>query len=143
MAARKPHRRFGLGLTAFGALGATIVLAAPQAGAWPSGLTVSGTEHNVGCTYTLTATITLDRLTSVKFTDNGTELPGSPVTPQLLSNKVTIDWKPTTAGAHKLVVTQDLIPYSTTVDVSEANSFGSFGCALGGGLGGLIPSLSG
>ncbi|MGW4245056.1 hypothetical protein [Nocardia sp. NPDC004722] len=133
-------RRAGLGAAAFGAAAGVVVLVAPQAGAWPSDLTVSGgSTHNVGCSYTLTATVTLDRLTSVTFKDNGTEIAGSPVTPSLLSNNVTLSWTPSTAGSHTLTATQDLITKSLAVDVSPASSFGSFGC----GLNGLLPSLSG
>ncbi|GAB2555661.1 hypothetical protein [Nocardia heshunensis] len=133
-------RRVGLGAMTFGAVAGVAVLVAPQAGAWPSDLTISGgSSHNVGCSYTLTATVTLDRLTSVSFKDNGTELTGSPVTPSLLSNNVTISWTPSTTGSHTLTATQDLITKSLAVDVSPASSFGSFGC----GLNGLLPSLSG
>ncbi|WP_405497737.1 hypothetical protein [Nocardia sp. NBC_00511] len=131
-------RRAGLGVTTLGAVAGAIVLAAPQAGAWPSDIAVSGTSHNVGCSYTVTATIAVDRLTSVKFTDNGTELTGSPVSPSLLSGTVTISWTPTTAGNHTLVATQDFLTKSVDVQVSPASSFGSFGC----GLNGLLPSLS-
>ncbi|MTE13864.1 hypothetical protein [Nocardia aurantiaca] len=133
-------RRVGTGVTAFGAVAGIIILAAPQAGAWPSNLEVSGgSTHNVGCSYTLTATVEVDRLTSVSFTDNGTELTGSPVSPSLLSNKVTINWTPTTTGSHELTATQTFIPKSITVQVSPQSSFGSVGC----GLNGLFPSLSG
>ncbi|AYF76116.1 hypothetical protein D7D52_22300 [Nocardia yunnanensis] len=133
-------RRVGLGAMTFGAVAGTIVLVAPQAGAWPSNLEVSGgSTHNVGCSYTLTATVEVDRLLSVTFKDNGTELTGSPVSPSILSNKVTINWTPSTPGSHTLTATQDLISKSIAVDVSPASSFGSFGC----GLNGLLPSLSG
>ncbi|MFE3222839.1 hypothetical protein [Nocardia sp. NPDC059228] len=132
-------RRVGMGLTTFGAVAGTVVLVAPQAGAWPSNLEVSGSTHNVGCSYTLTASVEVDRLTSVSFTDNGVELTGSPVSPSLLSNKVTINWTPSAAGSHELKATQTLISKSITVQVDPASSFGSFGC----GLNGLLPSLSG
>ncbi|APA97645.1 hypothetical protein [Nocardia seriolae] len=133
-------RRAGLGVTTFGAVAGVIVLAAPQAGAWPSDLQVSGgSTHNVGCSYTLTATLDVDRLLSVAFRDNGTELTGSPVSPGLLNGKATINWTPSTAGSHTLTATQDLISKSITVQVDPASSFGSFGC----GLNGLLPSLSG
>ncbi|MFE3195252.1 hypothetical protein ACFXHA_40045 [Nocardia sp. NPDC059240] len=132
-------RRVGLGAMTLGAVAGVAVLVAPQAGAWPSDLTISGgSAHNVGCSYTLTATVTLDRLTSVSFKDNGTEI-GNPVTPSLLSNSVTTSWTPSTTGSHTLTATQDLITKSLAVDVSPASSFGSFGC----GLNGLLPSLSG
>ncbi|MGV9667010.1 Ig-like domain repeat protein [Nocardia niigatensis] len=133
-------RRVGVGVTTFGAVAGAIVLAAPQAGAWPSDLQVSGgSSHNVGCSYTLTATLDVDRLLSVSFRDNGTELTGSPVTPSILTGKATLSWTPTTAGSHTLTVTQDLFSKSITVQVDPASSFGSFGC----GLNGLLPSLSG
>ncbi|WP_067829544.1 hypothetical protein [Nocardia inohanensis] len=134
-------RRVGMGLTTFGALAATMVLAAPQAGAWVGNLEVSGSDHKVGCSYTLTASVEVDRLSTVKFTDNGTDIPGSPVSPSLLSNKVTLKWTPSTAGSHKIEARQILISDSITVQVGASSSTGSFGC--GGGLGGLIPSLSG
>ncbi|MEV6280082.1 hypothetical protein [Nocardia sp. NPDC051832] len=137
-------RRIGMGLTAFGAMAATMVLAAPQAGAWVGNLEVSGKDHKTGCSYTLTASVEVDRVSTVKFTDNGADIPGSPVSPSLLSNKVTIKWTPSTPGAHKLEARQLLISDSVTVQVTASG--GGSGSASGsacGGLGGLIPSLSG
>ncbi|MFE7717416.1 hypothetical protein ACFU44_00015 [Nocardia rhizosphaerihabitans] len=137
------HRRFGragFGITAFGAVAASIVLAAPQASAWVGNLNVAGSDHKVGCSYKLTASVEVDRLTSVKFTDNGVDIPGSPVSPSLLSGTVSITWKPTTAGQHKLEARQLLISDSITVTVGEAAATGSAGC--GGGLADLFPSLS-
>ncbi|QLY33784.1 hypothetical protein [Nocardia huaxiensis] len=131
--------RVGIGVTTFGAMAATIVLAAPQAGAWVGNLEVSGSGHKAGCQYTITASVEVDRLSTVKFTDNGVDIPGSPVSPSLLSNKVTIKWTPSTAGAHKIEARQILISDSITVQVAENTSSGSSSC----GLGGLIPSLSG
>ncbi|MBL1077977.1 hypothetical protein JK358_26590 [Nocardia sp. 2] len=142
MNVQKPRAgRVGIGLTTFGAMAATIVLTAPQASAWVGNLEVSGTGHKVGCQYTLTASVEIDRLSTVKFTDNGTDIPGSPVSPSLLSNKVSIKWTPTTAGSHTLSARQLLISDSITVQV--AASSGNSGSSCGGGLGGLIPSLSG
>ncbi|MGV9615996.1 hypothetical protein [Nocardia xishanensis] len=141
-----PHRhlrRAGFGVTAFGAMTAVAVLAAPHASAWVGDVTVSGTKHTVGCTYTVTARVDVDRLTEVKFTDNGEAIPGSPVKPSLTSNKVSLTWTPATAGAHKLEARQLLISDSVTVNVVErGGSTGSAG-ACGGGLGGLLPGLSG
>lgn len=140
-------RRVGMGLTTFGAMAATIVLTAPQASAWVGNLEASGKDHKVGCTYTLTASVEVDRISTVKFTDNGKDLPGSPVSPSLLSNKVTIKWTPDSAGVHKLEARQILISDSISVTVAESSggsgsASGSAG-GCGGGLGGLIPSLSG
>ncbi|MCU1640002.1 MAG: hypothetical protein JWN03_277 [Nocardia sp.] len=132
-------RRAGMGLTAFGAAAATMVLVAPQASAWVSDISVGGSNQQVGCAYTVTATVAVDRLLSVSFTDNGTAITGSPVTPSLLSNSVTIQWTPTTAGAHTIQATQDFISKSTVVQVAASSAFGSVGC----GLNGLFPSLSG
>ncbi|MEV6773003.1 hypothetical protein AB0N05_30640 [Nocardia sp. NPDC051030] len=134
-------RRVGMGLTTFGALAGAMVMAAPTAGAWVGNLEVSDKDHKVGCSYTVTASVEVDRLSTVKFTDNGKDLPGSPVSPSLLSNKVTIKWTPDSVGAHKLEARQILISDSITVQVAAASNSGSAGC--GGGLGGLIPSLSG
>ncbi|WP_306359545.1 hypothetical protein [Nocardia sp. CC227C] len=138
-------RRVGMGLTTFGAVAAAIVLAAPQAGAWVGNLEVSGKDHRVGCTYTLTASVEVDRVSTVKFTDNGKEIPGSPVSPSLLSNKVSLRWTPQTAGSHRLEARQILISDSITVQVAESSggSGSASGSACGGGLGGLLPSLSG
>ncbi|MEU8901687.1 hypothetical protein [Nocardia sp. NPDC048505] len=134
-------RRVRMGFTAFVAVAATLVLTAPQAGAWVGDLAVSGQDHKVGCTYTLTASVEVDRLSTVKFTDNGADIPGSPVAPSVLTNKVSLKWTPQTAGAHKLVARQLLVSDSVTVQVAAAGNSGSSGC--GGGLGGLLPSLSG
>ncbi|MEV6070691.1 hypothetical protein AB0L82_29460 [Nocardia sp. NPDC052001] len=134
-------RRAGMGVTAFGALAATMVMAAPQAGAWVGNLQVDGgAEHKTGCSYTVTASVEVDRLSTVKFTDNGVDIPGSPVAPSLLSNKVTIKWTPTTVGNHKLEARQILISDSINVQVTAGSNTGSLGC--GGGLGGLIPTGS-
>ncbi|WP_067570647.1 hypothetical protein [Nocardia acidivorans] len=135
-------RRAGMGVTAFGVMAATMVLAAPQAGAWVGNLEVSGgSEHKTGCSYTITASVEIDRLSTVKFTDNGADIPGSPVAPSLLSNKVTIKWTPATAGNHRLEARQILISDSIDVQVTAGSGTGSLGC--GGGLGGLLPSFSG
>ncbi|MET9215819.1 MULTISPECIES: hypothetical protein [unclassified Nocardia] len=135
------HRQFGragFGVTAFGAVAASIVLAAPQASAWVGNVTVAGSDHKVGCSYKLTASVEVDRLTSVKFTDNGVDI--ATVSPSLLSGTVSTTWKPTTAGQHKLEARQLLISDSITVTVAEAPATGSAGC--GGGLADLFPSLS-
>ncbi|MEV0436331.1 hypothetical protein [Nocardia sp. NPDC050413] len=134
------HRlgRAGFGITAFGAVAATIVLAAPQASAWVGNLSVAGTDHKVGCSYKLTASVEVDRLTSVKFTDNGQDI--GTVSPSLLSGTVSMTWKPTTTGQHKLEARQLLISDSITVTVGEAAATGSAGC--GGGLGDLLGSGS-
>ncbi|RBO89517.1 hypothetical protein [Nocardia puris] len=140
-APHRPLRRAGFGLTAFGAMTAVAVLTAPHASAWVGNLEVSGKDHTVGCTYTLTASVEVDRVSTVKFTDNGKEIPGSPVAPSLLSNKVSIKWTPSTPGAHKLEARQILISDSITVQVAEGASSGSAG-GCGGLLGGLIPGSS-
>ncbi|MEU0542024.1 hypothetical protein [Nocardia sp. NPDC005978] len=133
-------RRAGVGVTAFGAMACTVILAAPQASAWVGDVAVSGSNHKAGCSYTVTASVEVDRLSSVKFTDNGKDIPGSPVSPSLLSNKVTIKWTPDSAGAHKIEARQLLISDSITVQVAAGTGTGSLGC--GGGLGDLLPSLS-
>ncbi|WP_229684246.1 hypothetical protein [Nocardia camponoti] len=128
--------RAGFGVGTVGAVAVSLVLAAPQASAWVGNLNVAGSDHKVGCSYKLTASVEVDRLTSVKFTDNGVDIPGSPVSPSLLSGTVSITWKPTTAGSHKLEARQLLIGDSINVTVGEAAATGSAGC--GGGLGGLL-----
>ncbi|MEC3958755.1 hypothetical protein VMT65_37355 [Nocardia sp. CDC153] len=143
-------RRVGLGVTSFGALAGTLILAAPQAAAWPTDLTVSGgNSHNVGCSYTLTASLSVDVLLPVSFYDNGTEITGSPVS-HLLKSSASLNWTPSTTGSHTLTATQDLISKSITVQVDPASSFGSFGCGPSGILNGgsgilnnLLPSISG
>ncbi|WP_054812799.1 hypothetical protein [Nocardia arizonensis] len=140
---RRHLRRAGTGLTALGAVAAVAVLTAPQAAAWVGDVTVSGTGHKVGCSYTVTARVEIDRLTEVKFTDNGVAIPGSPVKPSLTSDKVSLQWTPATSGNHKIEARQLLITDSITVVVAE-NSGGT-GSAIGGcgaGLGGIIPGLS-
>lgn len=130
-------RRAGVGFTAFGAIAATIVLAAPQASAWVGDVSVDGSDHKAGCSYTITASVEVDRLSTVKFTDNGADIPGSPVSPSLLSNKVTLKWTPKTAGSHKIEARQLLISDSVTVQVGAASGTGSLGCGVGA-LGGLL-----
>ncbi|WP_137354531.1 hypothetical protein [Nocardia farcinica] len=142
-AAHRHLRRAGIGASAFGAMLATAVLTAPHAAAWVGDITVSGENHTVGCTYTLTARVDIDRLTEVKFTDNGTAIAGSPVKPSLLSDKVSIKWKPATPGTHRLEARQLLISDSVTVQVAEGSGglTGSASCGASG-LGSLFPSLS-
>ncbi|WP_280504241.1 hypothetical protein [Nocardia farcinica] len=139
-ASHRHLRRAGFGASALGAMVATAVLTAPHAAAWVGDLTVSGENHTVGCSYTLTARVDVDRLTEVKFTDNGVAIPGSPVRPSLLSDKVTIKWKPSTAGSHRLEARQLLISDSLTVQVAESSGglTGSSACGAAG-LGGVRP----
>ncbi|WP_067864683.1 hypothetical protein [Nocardia shimofusensis] len=141
-ASHRHLRRAGFGASAFGAMVATAVLTAPHAAAWVGDLSVSGENHTVDCSYTLTARVDLDRLTEVKFTDNGVAIPGSPVKPSILSDKVTIKWKPTTAGSHRLEARQLLISDAVTVQVAEGSGGFTGSASCGGGLGGLLPSLS-
>ncbi|MVU83212.1 hypothetical protein GPX89_38980 [Nocardia sp. ET3-3] len=142
-------RRVGLGATSLGALVGTIVLAAPQAGAWPSDVQVSDSSHSVGCTYTVTATLDVDRLLSVSFQDNGVAFGGT-VTPNIVTSKASVQWTPSTAGSHTITAIQDFISKSVTVQVDPQSAFGSFGCGPSGILSGgsgvlnsLFPSISG
>ncbi len=130
------------------AVAATGALVAPLATAdigYVGDIAVSGDNHKVDCTYTLTAKIggVFTRGTPVHFTDNGTELPGSPVAASVIATTVTLKWTPKTAGSHKLVARQLLLSDSVTVNVAPAaESTGSAG-GCGSGPAGFLPSFSG
>lgn len=136
-------RRAGFGLTAFTAIAAAAVLAAPQASALVQGITVSGSTHYVGTPYTITADVTATSfLFSVTFTDNGTQI-GEPVA--VKNGKATITWTPTSAGTHKLKAVQEIISSKTiTVEVAEKPTTPPGGGGTGSAdLGGLLTGSAG
>lgn len=110
-------RRFGLGL---GAVVAIAVATAPLSGAGVKTLSVSaGGWHGYGqdCRYQLVATTDPETEGAVVFTDNGKNIPGSPVYPNYQLSKATIEWTPTTIGRHTLVAVQRIPFGQAEVDV--------------------------
>ncbi|MEV0549471.1 hypothetical protein [Nocardia salmonicida] len=133
-------RRAGFGLTAFTAVAAAAVLAAPQASALVQGIAVSGSTHYVDTAYTVTADVTSTSfLFKVTFTDNGTQI-GEPVS--VSDGKATITWTPKTTGAHEIKAVQELVS-SKTVTITVAPKPTSPGGGTSTGSADLSGLLSG
>ncbi|MFC6011233.1 Ig-like domain-containing protein [Nocardia lasii] len=136
-------RRAGFGVSAFTAVAAAVVLAAPQASALVQGVTVSGSAHTVGTSYTVTADVTSTSfLFKVTFTDNGTQI-GDPVS--VSNGKATITWTPTTAGSHEIKAVQEIVSSKTvTIQVAEKPTNPGGGASSGSAdLGGLLTGSAG
>ncbi|MEV6388497.1 hypothetical protein [Nocardia xishanensis] len=145
------RRGAGAGLTALAATAVT-VLAAPSASAAVQSVSVEGSDHKVGTTYTITAEVGgASGGLLVYFSDNG-EFIGAPKVPWPPGSS-TIEWKPSTPGQHIITVEQGGSTKSIVVEVSKASSggtgssgssslsgTGSAGKLLGGLLGGLLGS---
>ncbi|WP_082843701.1 carbohydrate-binding protein [Nocardia salmonicida] len=110
-----------------GAIGAAAVaagaLTATSAQANPISMTVSGIDHYVNSTYTLT--IQCDFRSTVAVIDNGEVVSGTP-TPPDVNNVAVAQWTPTTTGVHTLVAegcmshVQTNTPIQITVTVTDA-----------------------
>ncbi|MET8774384.1 hypothetical protein AB0H49_22990 [Nocardia sp. NPDC050713] len=145
------RRGAGVGLTAFAAATAVAVLTAPSAYAAVQSVSVDGSNHKVGSTYTITADVGgASGGLLVYFSDNG-EFIGGPKVPWP-PGTATIEWKPSTPGEHIITVEQGGSTKSIMVEVSKASSggTGSSGSASGSGtgsagrlLGGLLGGLFG
>ncbi|WP_067840859.1 hypothetical protein [Nocardia lijiangensis] len=146
------RRGAGVGITAMAAAAVT-VLAAPSAYAAVQSVSVEGSNHKVGTTYTITAEVGgASGGLLVYFSDNG-EFIGAPKVPWP-PGSATIEWKPSTPGQHILTVEQGGSTKSIVVEVDKASSggsgssgsassgsgTGSAGKLLGGLLGGLLGS---
>lgn len=141
----KKSQRAGVGTTAFGALAAVAVLAAPNANALVTGISVAGDRFCAGDTYTVTVDVTITSLLfEVTVTDNGTKIgQARPTT----NSEAVFSWTPATTGEHTLEAVQELVSKkSVTVTVQDCTpppTGGDSGSAVGsGGLGALLPSLS-
>ncbi|MGY0502151.1 carbohydrate-binding protein [Nocardia sp. FBN12] len=86
-------------------------------------MTVSGTEHYVNTTYTIT--IQCDFRSTVAVIDNG-DVATATLTPADVNNVAVAQWTPTTTGVHTLVAegcmssTQTNTPIQITVTVMDA-----------------------
>ncbi|MEU4320951.1 carbohydrate-binding protein [Nocardia fluminea] len=115
-------RRISVGVIGASAV-AVAALTATSAQANPITMTVSGTEHYVNSTYTLT--IQCDVRSTVAVIDNGEVVSGTP-TPPDANNVAVAQWTPTTTGVHTLVAegcmdsTQTNTPIQITVTVMDA-----------------------
>ncbi|WP_405134117.1 hypothetical protein [Nocardia sp. NBC_01388] len=137
----KISRRTGLGATLLGALATAALVAAPEASALVTDLSVSGTTLYVGQAYTITASVTVtSALFQVDFTDNGTEI--GKVYPS--GSTATIQWTPSTTGSHEIKATQELISSkTTTVTVTnQPTTPAGTGSSGSNPLSGLLSSLS-
>ncbi|MEV0299453.1 hypothetical protein [Nocardia sp. NPDC050710] len=121
-------RRLGVSIIGFAAVAAAVLPAAP-AQAKVLDLSISGTTHQVGVRYTLSAHC--DFTSSVIFTDNGaviqdfTDMGGIPITSYPDANGVAkIRWTPRSAGAHMVAAqgcsnhTQTDTPVEIVVEVT-------------------------
>jgi len=141
----KKSQRAGVGTTALGALAAVAVLAAPNANALVTDISVAGVTFCAGDTYTVTVDVTITSLLfPVTLSDNGTKIgEARPST----NSKAVFSWTPDTTGEHTLKAVQELISNkSVTVTVEDCTpppTGGDSGSSTGsGGLGALLPSLS-
>ncbi|WP_040797932.1 hypothetical protein [Nocardia higoensis] len=142
----KKSQRAGVGTTALGALAAVAVLAAPNANALVTDISVSGEKFCVGDTYTVTVDVTITSLLfEVTLTDNGTKIGGARPSS---NSKAVFSWTPEGTGSHTLEAVQELVSKkSVTVTVEDCTppptGGGDSGSSVGsGGLGALLPSLS-
>ncbi|MBF6211365.1 hypothetical protein IU433_07405 [Nocardia puris] len=114
----------GAGLTAFAAVAAVTVLAAPAAHAAVTSVSVDGGNHRVGQTYTITAKVGgASGGLLVYFSVNG-EFIGAPKVPWP-PGTATIEWTPSQPGEHIITVEQGGSTKSIMVDVGKASSGGS------------------
>ncbi|NUS45481.1 MAG: hypothetical protein HOQ24_17540 [Mycobacteriaceae bacterium] len=102
---RRRGARLGVVGTAFASIAAVVALAAPHATAAVTSLYVAppmGGRYGVGCSYTVTATVT--SFLPVEFRDNGRVIPGSPRAP--FGNTATVQWYPMYRGSHLIQALQ-------------------------------------
>ncbi|WP_067710545.1 Ig-like domain repeat protein [Nocardia yamanashiensis] len=133
--------RAGFGATAFGALAATAVLAAPSANALVTGISVSGDKFCTGKTYTVTVDVTVTSfLFDVTLTDGSTEVGKAKPS----NGKATFSWTPTTTGSHTLKAVQEVISSkTTTVSVVDCTpTGGGTGSFDGNPFASILSSLS-
>ncbi|WP_067704706.1 hypothetical protein [Nocardia jejuensis] len=134
-------KRTGLGAGLLGALATAALVAAPQANALVTDIGVSSDTVYVGQAYTITASVTATSgLFNVTFTDNGTEIGKAKPS----GSTATIQWTPSSKGAHELKATQEIISSKTvTVTVTDKPTTPGTGSSSGGNpLAGLLSSLS-
>ncbi|WP_169812068.1 hypothetical protein [Nocardia arizonensis] len=130
-------------ISTIGVTAATVVLlAAPHAAAASNTYTMSvtGSSHVAGCAYTLS----IDNppaTASAAFYDNGQRI-GPSSGSGSLTGRLETKWTPATAGTHTLTASMGYLSTAVYVDplTVEVTSTGT--CA-GGGLGSLLPSISG
>ncbi|RMI29475.1 hypothetical protein [Nocardia stercoris] len=124
----------GVGLTAFGAIAAAAVLAAPEAGAAITGVTVaSNGAPIVGCQYKVVASVdVLSELTSITFYDNGVQF--ATATPQIAFSQAVALWSPATAGTHTILAKGIISSNQTQVTVNAQNPLASAFGALSSNL---------
>ncbi|MFR9753405.1 hypothetical protein ACL02S_20555 [Nocardia sp. 004] len=133
-------RRVGTGLTSLAATAAVIVLAAPSAQATVKSVTISGSDHVVGTSYTLEATVGgISFGLPVTWTANGVKI-GGPKVPWP-PGKSTQEWTPESPGQHIITATQGSSTESIVVDVTKPG--GSSGSANTGSADGILGNLLG
>ncbi len=125
-----------------GVAAAALMTASPQAAALDGvyEMSLSGTGHAVGCTYTLSI-VDPPSPASVTFFDNGREI-GASSGSSALTGKLETRWTPATAGTHTVTAAMGYLSAAVfvtplTVEVAESGSCG------GGGLSSILPSFSG
>ncbi|RMI29477.1 hypothetical protein [Nocardia stercoris] len=133
-------KKGGFGLTAFGAMAAVAVVAAPNANAVVQYVTVTNstgtppTAFMVGCTYKVTANVDASNLIApVTFTDNGVKF--NEINSTIGAVSISVNWTPTTAGAHNIVASAWFSSAQQTVTVADRGPLSSLlpaSSAIGG-----------
>lgn len=132
--------RAGLGATSFAAAAAVVLLAAPNANALVTDISVSGSTYCTGQTYSVTVNVTATSgLFNVTLSDNNTEVGKAKPS----NGSAVFQWTPTTTGSHTLEAVQELVSKkSTTVEVSDCTPAGGTGSSSSNPLAGLLSTLS-
>ncbi|MGX1809608.1 hypothetical protein ACWIGI_28125 [Nocardia sp. NPDC055321] len=143
-------RRISLGLSTFAVVAVSVVMGSPVASAeirelWVTTDTSAHWPGRIFNDWDATARLSPCNTLPVHFTDNGKPMPGSPVTPDCVTQpgeaNVSIAFRPTTLGTHRVVATQ-LNPDGSVASTSvrEVNvdclpplADHSIGCRFGSG----------
>ncbi len=119
-----------------------VVTFAPPAAAQVTRLSVDGEIWKVGCTYTLSGALSGASVAQrVTVTDNGVQLPGSPVQTRPGQAAFSTPWTPQQSGLHTLLAVAGGIPATIGIHVADLPKGGSIP-PCGAGLVALVPSLS-
>ncbi|MGV9410251.1 hypothetical protein ACWDOP_10085 [Nocardia sp. NPDC003693] len=118
------RRPLGLGLAGLAvATGVTVVLAnpsAPEATAAVDNITISGSDHKVGQTYTLHADLSGASFgLLVYWKANGQAITSPAAQVPWPAYNTSADWTPRTAGAHTITLTQGSSTKSLVVNVTD------------------------
>ncbi|MEV0248320.1 hypothetical protein AB0H76_17115 [Nocardia sp. NPDC050712] len=121
--------------TTFGAMAAALVMTAPSAPAWVTGISVApglsfgtSTTYGTSCPYTVTANATWGDYVYFYDYNGGVFSPTGPLWVGA-SGSVTAQWTPYVRGSHTLVAWGQHNQQTTTVTVGSGTNVG-FGCVV-------------